>query len=79
MLRSGVSGIAGTSVRLRPERVSEIKSEWVAGITGIGTCGLHGSLGTLHTARSATASSPCATPGTGGWLGLTRPGLPPGK
>jgi len=39
MLRSGVSGIAGTSVRLRPERVSEIKSEWVAGITGIGTIG----------------------------------------
>ena len=42
-------------------------------------CGLRGSLGTLHMARSATASSPCATLGTSGWLILTRPGLSPGK
>ena len=42
-------------------------------------CGLRASLGTLHMARSATASSPCATLGTSGWLILTRPGLSPGK
>ena len=43
-------------------------------------CGLCGSLCTLQLVRSGSQpSSPTATLGTGGWLGLTRQGLSPCK
>ena len=43
-------------------------------------CGLCGSLCTLQLVRSVSQpSSPTATLGTGGWLGLTRQGLSPCK
>jgi hypothetical protein len=43
-------------------------------------CGLCGSLCTLQLVRSGSQpSSPAATLGTGGWLGLTRQGLSPCK
>lgn len=45
---------------------SPLRPTWFPGYASHGSFGLG-------------ASSPCATLGTGGWLGLSRPGLPPGK
>ena len=75
----GPSVVASGTLTPSPSAFSSYGAVSSFGECGL-PCGLYGSLCTLQLVRSvAQPSSPTATPGTGGWLGLTRPGLSPCK